>query len=59
MQRLAAGEGQFAAQAETIDLSEWDGYGSKSQQQAKPAPKTAMPAKVAKAQVQWDDDIPF
>jgi len=57
IQRMAAGEGQLAAQAETIDLSEWDGYGSKSQQQAPAAaPKAATPAK---AQVQWDDDIPF
>ena len=58
-----AGDGQLAAQADSMDLSEWDGYGSQgsqsspamSRQSAPPAPKPAP----AKAPVQWDDDIPF
>jgi hypothetical protein len=51
---MAAGEGQLAAQAEGMDLSEWDGYGSKAQ-----GPPAKAPSQPAKAPVQWDDDIPF
>lgn len=59
MSRVSGGERQMAAQAESMDLSEWEGYGSKTRS---PAPVQQAPATMAapaKAQVQWDDDIPF
>ena len=59
-----SGDKQLADQAEALDLSEWEGYGSSNMTpKASAPPPAASPARKSpappKAQVQWDDDIPF